>query len=468
MIKRLTLNILLLFLFLHMMFSNLGNNWIQILPSSVGPIWSIRVHPTNPYMIYAASSTTGVWKSDDGGATFTQYNGGLTNLNLQCIALCRNNPDVLYVGTGVTSSSTRGVFVTTNGGDVWTFRSTGITQTPIAIQGLAVDPTNPNVAYIADWDGVNPATDGIYKTTNGGVSWFVANTGFGANKIVLSLAIDWNNPNNIYAGTSFLNPNGPTFIYKSTNAGASWFNSSNGMDTSTMAINPVRALSISTANPQIILAGLFCNSGHPESGSAWKSTNGGALWTQIRNGLPFGAGQLIRSCLIRIGSTSEFFLGYDSPDSGGVYKTTNAGQTWANYNGGTLTPDNTVRSLWSGDANVYAGVSAGSAVGLHMNLEPVGIINNNGNVPAMFALYQNFPNPFNPATYIQYDIPKQSYVLMKVYDIEGKEVRILINETKRPGKYQVLFDASSLPSEVYFYQITAGSFRDTKKMVLVK
>jgi hypothetical protein len=210
------------------------------------------------------------------------------------------------------------VFVTTDAGDTWNFRSTGITQTPIGIQALAIDAANPNVAYIADWDGVNMVTDAIYKTTNMGVTWTAANIGLDAGKPILSLAIDWNTTSNVYAGSSSVSPDGPAWVYKSTNAGASWFHSSNGMDTSVTTVNPVRALSISTVNPQIILAGLFCNSGAPQNGSAWLSTNGGALWTQIRNGLPIAAGQLIRSALIRIGSDREFWLGYDSPDSGSV------------------------------------------------------------------------------------------------------------------------------------------------------
>jgi photosystem II stability/assembly factor-like uncharacterized protein len=469
MIKKVTLTLPLMLLFLHLMYASVGMNWVQVLPTSAGGIWSIRVHPTNSDIIYAASNTTGVWKSDDHGVSFAQFNGGLTNLNLQCIAMCRDNPDVLYVGTGTVAASSRGVFVTTNGGDLWTFRSTGINQTPITIQALAVDPSNPNVAYIADWDGAGVVTDAIYKTTNMGVSWTVVNTGLHTGKPILSLAVDWNTTSNVYAGSSFVSPDGPTYIYKSTNGAASWFVSSNGLDTSVTTVNPVRALSISTVNPQIILAGFFCNSGAPDNGSAWLSTNGGALWTQIRNGLPHGAGQQIRSTFIRWGHDREFWLGYDSPDSGCVYKTTNAGQTWTLYNGGSLLAGNTIRGLWGSSTHMYAGVSLGAAVGMHHNDEPpIGIIGQNGNIPQTFALLQNFPNPFNPATYIQYDIPKESFVTLRVFDVAGKEVRLLVNETKRAGSYQIMFDASSLPSGVYFYRITAGDFSDTKKMMLVK
>ncbi|NNG27997.1 MAG: T9SS type A sorting domain-containing protein [Ignavibacteriaceae bacterium] len=85
-----------------------------------------------------------------------------------------------------------------------------------------------------------------------------------------------------------------------------------------------------------------------------------------------------------------------------------------------------------------------------------------------FKLYQNYPNPFNPSTTISYQIPQQEFVTLKVYDILGNEIAVLVNENETAGNYEVNFNASSLPSGIYFYQIKAGSFIETKKMVLVK
>ncbi len=70
-----------------------------------------------------------------------------------------------------------------------------------------------------------------------------------------------------------------------------------------------------------------------------------------------------------------------------------------------------------------------------------------------FKLYQNYPNPFNPSTIINYQIPQQEFVTIKVYDILGNEIAILVNEEKPAGSYEVEFNASSLPSGVYFYQL---------------
>lgn len=89
-------------------------------------------------------------------------------------------------------------------------------------------------------------------------------------------------------------------------------------------------------------------------------------------------------------------------------------------------------------------------------------------IPIKYSLSQNYPNPFNPSTRIAYQISKISFVTLKVYDVLGNEIVTLVNEEKQTGKYKVEFDASSIPSGIYFYQLKAGSFVETKKMVLLK
>ncbi len=98
----------------------------------------------------------------------------------------------------------------------------------------------------------------------------------------------------------------------------------------------------------------------------------------------------------------------------------------------------------------------------------VGIDSENNYLPQKFVLYQNYPNPFNPVTNIKYQIPELNYVTIKVYDVLGKEVATLVNEDKSVGSYEVEFDATVLPSSIYFYRLQAGSFVETKKMGLMK
>jgi len=105
----------------------------------------------------------------------------------------------------------------------------------------------------------------------------------------------------------------------------------------------------------------------------------------------------------------------------------------------------------------------------------IGVINISYEVPSEYKLFQNFPNPFNPVSIIRYAIAKNgkwkmenSLVTLKVFNINGKEVGTLVNETQTPGTYEVSFDASSLPSGIYYYKLTAGSFTDVKKMIVLK
>jgi hypothetical protein len=105
-------------------------------------------------------------------------------------------------------------------------------------------------------------------------------------------------------------------------------------------------------------------------------------------------------------------------------------------------------------------------------------------MPNQFVLYQNYPNPFNPSTTIKFQIPNLKsqradsqlefgdwslgFVSLKVFDVLGREVRTLVKEELKAGSYKVTFDASNLASGIYFYRLTAGSFVDTKKVVLMR
>ncbi len=89
-------------------------------------------------------------------------------------------------------------------------------------------------------------------------------------------------------------------------------------------------------------------------------------------------------------------------------------------------------------------------------------------IPSEFSLSQNYPNPFNPTTIIQYQVPNISQVTLRVYDILGNEVANLVNAEKPAGKYKIEFDATNIASGVYFYRLQAGSFVETKKMILIK
>lgn len=119
----------------------------------------------------------------------------------------------------------------------------------------------------------------------------------------------------------------------------------------------------------------------------------------------------------------------------------------------------------------YAGSSSdSSAIPADYWLYTTGVKGNKGQsgIPQSFKLFQNYPNPFNPTTTIRYQIPKEGFVTLKVYNLLGKEVKSLVNEYKNAGSYNISFDASKFPSGVYFYRLSTKNFNQTKKLVLMK
>jgi hypothetical protein len=117
-------------------------------------------------------------------------------------------------------------------------------------------------------------------------------------------------------------------------------------------------------------------------------------------------------------------------------------------------------SFWSG--NGLAVYNEGGVVSVE-EYQTIRVI-----VPNDYLLSQNYPNPFNPSTTIKYSVPELSFVTIKIYDVLGSEVAILVNEEKPIGTYEINWNAENLSSGVYFYQLKAGSFVDTKKMILLK
>lgn len=167
-------------------------------------------------------------------------------------------------------------------------------------------------------------------------------------------------------------------------------------------------------------------------------------------------------------------------DSGGITRAYYAGFNGVAWNSpsrmpvGNLQADTTFNSpvagyrigggdncltIWNNFYPVYASYNC---------LTTVGISGNNNGIPEKYYLYQNYPNPFNPLTSIKFDIPKQSFVKITVYDITGKEIETLVNHVKESGRYEVNWDGSNYASGVYFYKIEAEAFSEQRKMILIK
>src|SRR5574342_625908 len=105
---------------------------------------------------------------------------------------------------------------------------------------------------------------------------------------------------------------------------------------------------------------------------------------------------------------------------------------------------------------------------IHFFNRDKGIETEHNYIPNKYFLSQNFPNPFNPSTKIRYSIPQTTFVSLKIYDILGNEIAALVNEEKQIGNYEVEFKGDRLSSGIYFYNLKAGEFSETKKMIILK
>lgn len=137
-------------------------------------------------------------------------------------------------------------------------------------------------------------------------------------------------------------------------------------------------------------------------------------------------------------------------------------QTTTNWSQTTAGTVNTATCLFS------PGITPPAGLTFTFTPPITGIGNSNNQVPDKFKLYQNYPNPFNPSTVISFRLSVVSDVILKVYDVMGREVQTLVNEKLQAGSYDITFDGSKSESGIYFYQITAGDFTETRKMLLIK
>lgn len=136
-------------------------------------------------------------------------------------------------------------------------------------------------------------------------------------------------------------------------------------------------------------------------------------------------------------------------------------------NGITLTPPYTnLQMVWSVYNKDSAGYSMLYALGKKISITSV--LPSGTEIPVSYALHQNYPNPFNPVTEIKFDIPKSSFVTLKIYDVSGREVALRVNENLAAGSYQTEWNAADMSSGVYFYTLTADNYRATKSMILIK
>ncbi|MFA7359959.1 MAG: YCF48-related protein [Candidatus Kapaibacterium sp.] len=281
---------------------------------------------------------------------------------------------------------------------------------------------------------------GLYKTTDAGLVWTQ----------VFSFGASNNNIEDIYFvndSVGFACGEVGKFV-KTTNRGATW--DSTGIDgPGTKTLWEMSFLNVNTG---------YIGS---TNGCIYKTSNGGANWT-----LQNDTTGLFGVDVIDIEAVSET-RGIATGEQGKLFKIIDANQ-WV--------VDKTILTNWGLTENLwnvnFVSTNVAYLSGYYGTIYKVDVLTGTGTgneqVVSDYSLNQNYPNPFNPVTTIDFSIPKQEFVTMTVYDLLGKEIKNLVSSNLQAGKYTVNFAATNLPSGIYFYKLTAGSYSSVKKMTLIK
>ena len=387
-----------------------------------GLSWSWRVHGMSDTYVMSmavdsvgsliAGTLGGIYRSGDGGKTWALQDSGLSNTAVWAVVVSPTGR--IYAGT-----DGEGVFVSTDEGTMW--KQTGLTQG--WVDALSISPDG--YVYAGTY-GM-----GVYGSADSGVAWSRLQKGAqDVNIVCLATAEN----GNTVMGTDQGN------IFQNSGDSSAWVLKTNYPGVHTLAFGN---------SPGTIFAGSY--------NGVIVSNNGGQTWSQTNDGLT-------NPDVLTLSSNPESYL--FAGDIQGVYVSRNEGASWTSANFGGDVPQ--VYSVVFDSAQyAYAG-TAGR--GIYRSADPTltGVSTNPNQVPESFVLSQNYPNPFNPTTNIGYRIADVGLVTLKVYNVLGELVKTLVNKVEQPGSYRVQFDGSNLASGVYFCRLQAGTFTQTRKLLLLK
>ncbi|OGU33252.1 MAG: hypothetical protein A2057_08620 [Ignavibacteria bacterium GWA2_35_9] len=470
-----------------------GSTWFSIIndiPAEYVTANSIKINPQKPDEIYVDLSGLGIFISTNGGSNWER-----SNLCFSDVGDIYLNPD--STGHILSAQAGWGVMKTTDGGENWNHPLFEGWLGRLLGYKLVFNPLIHNKGFLK-------SQGDLYKTTDYGNVWY--KTGFPQSIKYISYhtflpeklftsgdegtfysvddGMNWEKVSDAKSlGNFVFHPDSANVIYtyifdairKSTDGGKNWITKHSGLkDTK---INFVTSFALDVNNPST----LYCGQGTSleSTGSLNMSTNGGKNWMQIGTSLsqldPFVD---ITSILLDEMNDGRIYVGLESQgqpfssqfSNGGLFLTENNGVTWRKVFNSSV---NLIKADNATPRNIYIGTKFG-IMKLLDTLTVTSIPEELLPPPSDFTLFQNYPNPFNPSTTISYQIPSNNFVTLKVFDVLGNEVAVLVNEWKEAGNYNYEFRSATggrnyeLPSGVYFYQLKAGEFTATKKFILLK
>jgi photosystem II stability/assembly factor-like uncharacterized protein len=317
------------------------------------------------------------------------------------------------------AATEQGVFISTNNGAAWI--NSGLNGNDVR----AITFDNAGNLYAGTWGA------GVFKSSDNGSTWEAVNSGL-ANLNVDAIAISA--ANDIYIGTFGAG------VYKSVNMGGEWTNVN-------MGYNYVWSLGVNSHGS--IYAGTYGD-------GVYKSDDGGASWSRANTNMK---ARFIYS--VSFDASDKIYL---SAFEGGIFNSADKGNSWNNIGmvgcGASSVATNPATKM------IYVGTNNGA---IYQAANTVTEVKQTVTVkPTKFDLLQNYPNPFNPTTLIGFSIPEKGNYSLKVYNIIGQHVATLANAQFEAGNYKVNFNAGTLSSGMYIYQLTGKNVNITRKMILQK
>ena len=353
------------------------SSWTQLGPSAIaqspeftGPVMSGRVEtaaadPTNPNVMYVAADGGGVWKTTDWLSTSPTWTPltdaqsstvtGSGDYTFDAMAVYAKNPPIIYAAAAGPGG---GVLKSTDGGQSWTLLGSSVFD-QVAFGSLAVDPNNSNNVYVTVLYGPSADSGGVYKSTNGGLSWTNTTSSFFAGW-ASDVIIDPANSSILYAGlTQDFSNTSVNGMYESVNGGTSWSPLTSGLPTGTAVGDSMRIVE-SPSSPLTLYATIFESSdGLPHR---FSSSNGGASWTTL-NGLPTDEEDRFWHIMLAVDPSNPQVIYVNGDHT--VYVSTNGGFAWTQINdsedpvGGYF--DDSGNFVLTGDHGVYKVTNVGDA-----------------------------------------------------------------------------------------------------------
>jgi photosystem II stability/assembly factor-like uncharacterized protein len=399
-----------------------GDSWENMRKGSIERLWSLSIINEN----YA-------WVVGENSTIINTLNSG-SEWNYQFIDSTVNLHSIYFTdeNTGWTVGENGFIYHTSDGGTNWIEQ---ISQTSSDLNSVYF--VNDQLGWIAGDNGL------VLNTSDGGTSWLTKQVGWPSENM---LCINFINDQIGWVSGTITTIWYYATLYKTTNGGQDW-TSINGIHNN---INHIIDIFFYGDN-----YGWMISSTAYQNNNFARTTDGGSTWVyEVLN--------YQMSEIFFLNENVGWIVGQ------GVFKTTDGGISWNLLTSFCELPF-TLSDVHFISEDVGWVVGRSGSIFKTTN-GGITFIEDRGEevIPSAYKLDQNHPNPFNPLTKIRFSIPKKSFVDIKIYNITGELITILVNEEKPAGSYTVSWDASTYPSGVYFYKMETRDYVETKKMLLIK